>query len=141
MDPINYKWCLPKEKHTRIVKAQRRAGKKPRYFLWTSAWITNNEIYRLVSIKLLYTTNYTPYVQSLSKKALKNKIGCVSCMGSAGDLLLQLHVTVRNARVLLIFKTDNKSIVSYLYPPFENPTEYTVCVILQAFVIIAWIRA
>lgn len=58
-------------------------------------------------------------------------------MGSAGDLLLQLHVTVRNARVLLIFKTDNKSIVSYLYPPFENPTEYTVCVILQAFLIMA----
>lgn len=58
-------------------------------------------------------------------------------MGSAGDLLLQLHVTVRNARVLLIFKTDNKSIVSCIYHPFENSTEYTVCVILQAFVIMA----
>lgn len=56
-------------------------------------------------------------------------------MSSTGDLVfdLLLQLIVRNARVLFIFKIDDKIIVSYIYlPPFQNSAEYTVHVILQA---------
>lgn len=56
-------------------------------------------------------------------------------MSSTGDLVfdLLLQLIVRNARVLFIFKIDDKIIVSYIYlPPFQKSAEYTVNVILQA---------
>lgn len=78
---------------------------------------------------------FTSKPKDSANSALQNKIRYASCIGSTGDLVLNLllQLIVRNARVLLIFKTDDKIIVSYIYlPSFENSTEYTVHVILQA---------
>lgn len=56
----------------------------------------------------------------------KQDTRCASRMGSIGDFVLNLllHLIVRNSRVLLIFKTDDQSIVSYIYLPFE--TEHNI---------------